>query len=187
MKIILLLIIVVFYFTVGESDGSVKSEQYSAGNGADTWYINNEWQKVLTGGAPYQVYIQKKDPYSYIHCSGVILSTNCILTTATCVFSLVDINQNDTSEVVVTVGALNIIVNPNQENTFNVKSMIVHKDYAQNQSIPNNLAIFVLDHHITFNRNVHEVKLPFRDIPQYPPTDVIMTGWNFGRVSAFLI
>lgn len=185
MKIILLLIIVVFYFTVGESDGSVKSEQYSAGNGADTWYINNEWQKVLTGGAPYQVYIQKKDPYSYIHCSGVILSTNCILTTATCVYSLNDIDQYDIRTVFVTVGVLNMIVSPNQKNTYNVKSLIIHNEYAQ--SIRNNLAMLVLGRHITFNRNVHGVKLPFRDIPQYPPTDVIMTGWNLGRVSAFLI
>lgn len=176
MKIISLIIIITFLnFTVGGNAESIKTKQYTSGD---------NWRKVLPGRHSYHVSIRSNKKPDENICSGVILSTRFILTSATCIYSTGVVVKKDASELFLVVGELQLR-HPIKSNTYYVKLIIVHKLFKEGSS-DHNLAV-LMPAPIMLNEYIRPVNLPSDDIPLYPPTKVMLTAWNKqANVSAFI-
>ncbi|XP_073942069.1 chymotrypsin-1-like isoform X2 [Choristoneura fumiferana] len=106
--------------------------------------------------------------YSGWFCSGIIIGSKTILTTASC---LLEPNE----QIVVKVGVESII---DDGQIIPVVEAKKHEFYEHLGQLDNDIALLVLEHHVKFSDSVKKIVLAEADAALRPASSFTVTGWG---------
>lgn len=131
-------------------------------------------QLALPGRFPYQVALLAvfNVEVTRVFCSGTIIDTQWILTTAACV------RGRDISDFEILAGATNI---SREGNEYGVVNIITHPDYNISQVIENNIALLQLATPLLLSDTIRIISLKNRAVGNH--VRGIVSGWGRTEVS----
>ena len=121
-----------------------------------------------------------KDNILYGHfCSGTLLTTNKVLTSAHCVKNI----QNKTVVLaVVGLHSRDDVSNYILKSSYTVDSILLHNNFNES-TLDNDLAILTLTNRVSFNSNVSVICLP-EPLSIRQSQTVLVAGWGKNRVNS---
>ncbi|XP_076179603.1 transmembrane protease serine 9-like [Ptiloglossa arizonensis] len=127
---------------------------------------------VQPGEIPYQVSIQAKTNKHHF-CGGSVLNANYVLTAAHC------IDGQDPDAIEVVVGTVNVA---DRVSVHQVERIIMHKNYSQQDSWKNDIALIKVKPKLTTSEKVSPVSLPEANKAIPTNSAALVSGWGSTRV-----
>lgn len=109
-----------------------------------------------------------RNEYGIHYCGAIIISSNWLLTTATC------FTKVDHTKVFVTVGA-NKLSSVKKEDYLKIDPAVIHKDY-NSVTREHNVALFRTKTAIQYNERIQPAKLSTDEV--ISDEDMVVTGWG---------
>ncbi|KAJ0182025.1 hypothetical protein K1T71_002747 [Dendrolimus kikuchii] len=120
---------------------------------------------------PYHVLVV----YNNLYCSGSLVRSNIVVTAASC------LSFGDLSNIMVKVGSSTIT---DRGEVIPVKEVKLHEYFRHLSLMDNDIAMLVLQEHVTFSKNVKKISLVDPEVSLRPGTTIDVSGWGGNNLSA---
>lgn len=112
----------------------------------------------------------KRNGRTYFKCTGALVSSRSILTSANCLTGFKD------TKVLISLGDRKIPTHKYDSSFYSVGKIKIHEDYLQ--SIENDIGLVVLEKAVNFSKKISPICLPqFSNPNEVYKKNVLVTGW----------